>query len=151
MKPLVRWIRGFSFPLNDGKIRVKEGVAGMRMKQEIAKKKAQDYIKETGLKLDNHVLDDGEFFIFGYDEEVDHPPVAVNKETGEVIVYFPPDHADAFLKAMTLPEPLFLTNPEWYKFDEVNFRYVLTEKATDEAKKSYEEYYSKLESNITEG
>jgi hypothetical protein len=29
-----------------------------------AKKKAQDYIKETGLKFDNHVLDDGEFFIF---------------------------------------------------------------------------------------
>jgi uncharacterized FlaG/YvyC family protein len=64
-----------------------------------AKKKAQDYIKETGLKFDNHVLDDGEFFIFGYDEEVEQSPVAVNKETGEVIVYFPPDHIDAFLKA----------------------------------------------------
>lgn len=51
---------------------------------------------------------------------------------------------------MTLPEPLFMTNPEWYKFDEVSFKYVLTDKATDEAKKSYDEYYSQLESNITE-
>jgi hypothetical protein len=30
---------------------------------------------------------------------VEQSPVAVNKETGEVIVYFPPDHIDAFLKA----------------------------------------------------
>jgi hypothetical protein len=51
---------------------------------------------------------------------------------------------------MTLPEPLFMSNPEWYRFDEASFRYVLTDKATAEARKSYEEYYSQLEDNKTE-
>ncbi len=52
---------------------------------------------------------------------------------------------------MRVPEPYFLENPEWYKFDEENFRYILTEKATDEARKSYEEFYSQIEeSNIVD-
>lgn len=52
---------------------------------------------------------------------------------------------------MRVSEPYFLKNPEWYRFDEKNCRYVLTEKATDEARKSYNEYYSQIEeSNIAE-
>lgn len=51
---------------------------------------------------------------------------------------------------MRVPKPYFLENPEWYQFDEKNCRYVLTDKATDKAKESYAEYYSKIESNIVE-
>ena len=37
--------------------------------------------------------------------------------------------------------PYFLTDPDWFEFDEENCAYVLTNKATPEARKSYEEYY----------
>lgn len=40
-----------------------------------------------------------------------------------------------------VPQPYFLTNKEWYYFDEEEFMYKLTDKATPEAKKSYEEFY----------
>lgn len=43
--------------------------------------------------------------------------------------------------------PYFLTNTDWYYFDEDEFRYVLTEKATDNARKSYDEFY-KIEESI---
>lgn len=46
---------------------------------------------------------------------------------------------------MTLPEPYFLTNKEWYYFDEDEFCYKLTDKATDKAKESYKEFYEQLE------
>ena len=56
-----------------------------------AKKKAQEYIEDTDLKIGD-CMDDGEYFIFGFTEEVDFSPIGVNKKTGEVIDYFPPDH-----------------------------------------------------------
>lgn len=40
-----------------------------------------------------------------------------------------------------VPQPYFLTNKEWYYFDEEEFMYKLTDKATPEAKESYEEFY----------
>lgn len=43
-----------------------------------------------------------------------------------------------------LDEPLFLSNPEWYYYDTIEHKYKLTNKATEAAKKSYEEFYSLL-------
>lgn len=37
--------------------------------------------------------------------------------------------------------PYFLTNEEWYYFDEKEYKYKLTDKATPEAIESYNEYY----------
>lgn len=51
---------------------------------------------------------------------------------------------------MTTEEPYFLSNDEWYIFDEESFRYVLTDKANEKAKKSYEEFYDKLENKWQE-
>lgn len=48
---------------------------------------------------------------------------------------------------MILEEPYFMKNPEWYKYDEKNYKYILTDKAPEEAKKSYEEYYKLMEVN----
>ena len=42
---------------------------------------------------------------------------------------------------METPLPYFMTNKEWYYFDEKEFCYKLTEKATEEAKQSYKEFY----------
>ena len=63
-----------------------------------AKRKAEESVKNEGLHISSTVLDDGEYFIFGYTEEIDISPVAVNKHTGEIEDYFPPDHPN-FLKA----------------------------------------------------
>ena len=42
---------------------------------------------------------------------------------------------------MLIPEPFYFeTNREWYTFDEKNCMLVLTDKATPEAKESYDEY-----------
>jgi len=38
--------------------------------------------------------------------------------------------------------PYFLSNEEWYYYDKEEFCYKLTNKATKEAIKSYEEFYS---------
>ncbi len=38
-------------------------------------------------------------------------------------------------------EPYFMTNPEWYTFDEEQFKYVLTEKAPKKAVESYKTFY----------
>ncbi len=38
-------------------------------------------------------------------------------------------------------EPYFLSNREWYYFDEREFLYKLTDKAPKEAIKSYKEFY----------
>lgn len=54
-------------------------------------------------------------------------------------------------EAMRMEEPYFMKNPEWYSFDEKEFKYVLTDKATDEAKKSYDEFYDTLEGIVVEG
>lgn len=45
---------------------------------------------------------------------------------------------------MTTEKPLFLQNSEWYYFDEAEWKYKLTEKATTEAVKSYEDFYKAL-------
>lgn len=46
---------------------------------------------------------------------------------------------------METPLPYFMTNKEWYYFDEEAFCYKLTDKATEEAIKSYNEFYKLLE------
>jgi len=38
-----------------------------------------------------------------------------------------------------------MKNPKWYKFNESEMRYELTEDAPPDAKKSYEEYYLLLD------
>lgn len=42
---------------------------------------------------------------------------------------------------MTVEEPYFMQNKEWYYFDEDEFCYKLTDKAPEKAKESYKEYY----------
>lgn len=45
----------------------------------------------------DYMLDDGKYYICGYKTVLDDScAYAVNKATGEIIMYFPPDHADAF-------------------------------------------------------
>ncbi len=43
---------------------------------------------------------------------------------------------------MTQDIPYFMKNEEWYYHDEVEWCYKLTNKAPEEAIKSYEEFYS---------
>ena len=43
---------------------------------------------------------------------------------------------------MTIEKPFFMTNKEWFYFEEEKMQYFLTEKATEKAKKSYKEFYS---------
>ena len=43
---------------------------------------------------------------------------------------------------MIAEEPFFMTNKNWYYFDEKEFRLKLTDKAPEEARKSYEEFYA---------
>lgn len=43
-----------------------------------------------------------------------------------------------------LDRPYFMENEEWYRFDFDERKYVLTDKATDEAKRSYNEFYKEL-------
>lgn len=44
-----------------------------------------------------------------------------------------------------LSEPYFLKNEEWFYFDEIEFRYKLTDKAPEKAKESYKAFYEELE------
>ena len=46
---------------------------------------------------------------------------------------------------MTTEKPYFMTNKEWFYFDEKEFKYKLTDKATEQAKQSYKEFYELLE------
>lgn len=46
---------------------------------------------------------------------------------------------------MTLNEPYFMTNKDWYYYDEQHGCYKLTEEATDKATESYHEFYKMLE------
>lgn len=41
--------------------------------------------------------------------------------------------------------PYFMENEEWYEFDFSQRKYVLTDKAPEEAKESYKKYYDVLE------
>lgn len=40
--------------------------------------------------------------------------------------------------------PYFMTNDEWYYFDFDKLRYVLTDKAPEKAKESYNEYIKEV-------
>ena len=42
--------------------------------------------------------------------------------------------------------PYFMNNGDWYYFDYKKKMYFLTDKAPEEAKKSYKEFYAELES-----
>ena len=44
-------------------------------------------------------------------------------------------------------EPYFLSNKDWYYYDEEEFCYKLTNKATKETIKSYNEFYELLDNN----
>ena len=44
-------------------------------------------------------------------------------------------------------EPYFLSNKDWFYYDEEEFCYKLTNKATEEAIKSYNELYELLDNN----
>ena len=46
--------------------------------------------------------------------------------------------------------PYFLTNSEWYYTEKDGIGYKLTDKAPEEAKKSYEEFYKQLSDNNTD-
>lgn len=63
------------------------------------REKAKDTIKELNILLAETVLDDGEYYIFSSADEVEEVMIGVNKETGEVIDYFPPKHP-AYLNAV---------------------------------------------------
>lgn len=45
---------------------------------------------------------------------------------------------------MLMEIPFFMSNPEWYRHDEVSRRLVLTDKAPEEAVRSYREFYAAL-------
>lgn len=49
---------------------------------------------------------------------------------------------------MDLEKPYFLTNNDWYYYDDDEGMYKLTEKATKEAIESYNEFYSLLSEEI---
>lgn len=51
---------------------------------------------------------------------------------------------------MTVPKPYFMSNKDWYYFDEEEFCFKLTDKATPEAKKSYAEFYATVNKDIEE-
>lgn len=46
---------------------------------------------------------------------------------------------------MITKTPYFLTNPKWYYFDDKEWKYKLTDEATDKAKQSYDTFYKRLE------
>ena len=46
---------------------------------------------------------------------------------------------------MITEKPYFMTNEKWYKFDENEFKYVLTDEAPEKAKESYNEFYDLIE------
>lgn len=46
-------------------------------------------------------------------------------------------------------EPYFLTNSNWYRFDEHECKYILTNDAPEKAVKSYNEYYDLVDEEST--
>lgn len=49
---------------------------------------------------------------------------------------------------MTQDRPYFMSNKDWYYFDENDFCYKLTDAAPEKARQSYEAFYSALDSKI---
>ena len=68
-----------------------------------AKARAVESINGFSVADDAKVLDDGEFYIFSFAGDADIPLIGVDKETGDVSTYFPPDH-DAYLRAVEVDE-----------------------------------------------
>lgn len=46
---------------------------------------------------------------------------------------------------MMINKPYFMSNKDWYYFDEIECTYKLTEQAPKKAQESYHEYYKQLE------
>lgn len=44
-----------------------------------------------------------------------------------------------------LGRPYFISNKEWYYWDEKKCKYFLTDKATQKAKESYKQFYKELQ------
>jgi hypothetical protein len=42
-------------------------------------------------------------------------------------------------------KPYFLTNEEWYEYDEKSKKYILTNKAPKKAQESYENFYKLMD------
>ena len=42
-------------------------------------------------------------------------------------------------------KPYFLTNKEWYEYDEKSKKYILTNKAPKKAQESYKEFYKLMD------
>lgn len=53
---------------------------------------ALDAVRELKIPLSETVLDDGQYYIFSSADEIEDVMIGVDKETGEVIDYFPPKH-----------------------------------------------------------
>ena len=53
---------------------------------------ALDAVRELKIPLSASVLDDGKYYVFSSAVEVESMMIGVNKESGEVISYFPPKH-----------------------------------------------------------
>ena len=49
---------------------------------------------------------------------------------------------------MQTEKPYFMNDPNWFYFDEKEFKYKLTEKATEKARKSYEDFYKSVEESV---
>ncbi len=52
---------------------------------------------------------------------------------------------------LSIEKPYFMNNEEWYYYDEQKFKYILTNKASQEAIDSYNKYYEEalLQYDIT--
>lgn len=51
---------------------------------------------------------------------------------------------------MRVDKPYFMTNEEWFYFDEAEWCYKLTDKAPEKAVQSYKEYYDLMKSTSVE-
>jgi ubiquitin C-terminal hydrolase len=47
-----------------------------------------------------------------------------------------------------MPVPYFITNKEWYYYDDKEEIFKLTDKATEKAKESYIEYYNENDTDL---
>ena len=45
-------------------------------------------------------------------------------------------------------KPYFMINKEWFYYNVKEFKYMLTDKATKEAKESYDKYYKELDEGL---
>lgn len=52
--------------------------------------------------------------------------------------------------SVTLEEPFFMTNKDWYVFDKKLRRLVLTDEAPPKAIESYKEFYQELDNQFFE-